>query len=200
MKLAIPNASIRAVTNLMLSMGTGEDAQQVPATAVQIKGDVEPKALEQLRAGLADKFFEPAAGGPRVPCIPELAALTWKTEYEGGTLVLDISELDDLDFDAGDELRFTNVDAKDIVFEPLANGMVSFKVNAIVRTDQDGRGRLAALLKHNVAATFSKLTQQPLAEPEGPQDDANPDQGKLDITPPITPLMPHPGADVGTKH
>lgn len=201
MKLILPIANIVAVTNLMLKHGSGAEATLVPATAVSFKGEVDPKMLDQLREGLSDIFFEKATTkAPRVPSIPELYAMSWKTEYEGGTFTLDLNELDDLDFELDEtgELQFAGVDVKALTFEPLAKGLVLFTGNAIVPTDKDGRGQLAALVRHTVKATFSKLTQKALAEPEGPQKDANPDQGKLPIegvkeAPPTTdgqPIVP----------
>lgn len=183
MKLYFPAAYIPAVTNLMLKMGTGEDASLVPAMALSITAEVNPKMLDQLREGLSDVFFEPASEkaptAPRVPSLPELAALQWKTEYEC-TLVLDISELNDLDFEA-ERLTFTGVEAKAISFEPLATGGVAMKLQVNVRADQEGRGQLSALLKHEVRVTLSKLSQKPLIEPDKPKDDAAKNQGRLPI-------------------
>lgn len=191
MKLVLPLAYIGAVTNLMLSHGTGEDATLVPATAVKLEADVDPKILDELREGLRNTFFDD--NKPAVPKIPELEAMAWKTEYEGGTLSFDISDTEDLDFEADDDrLVYLGVDVKAITFEPLATGLVAFKCNAIVRSDEAGRGRLAALLKHNVKATFSKLSQKPLAEPKKPSDDAAPSPQQELVTAdgkPITPLM-----------
>lgn len=180
MKLVLPIATVTAVPNLMLKMGTGEDASLVPGTCLCLRAEVTPEILDQLREGMSDDFFEKAGGkSPRVPRNPELGAQIWKTEYEGGTLALDLSELEDLDFEA-EVLTFGDVDAKAIGFEPLAKGMVEFSVNAIIKTDHEGRGQLAALLRHKFKVTFSKLTQKPLAEPKKPSDDAaNPNQGKL---------------------
>jgi hypothetical protein len=174
MKLSLPIAQVVAVTPLMLKHGNGEDASLVPATSLTFRGPIEPKQLEELREGLSDRFFEPASGkAPRVPAIPELdGAIGWKTEYEGFTLALDLSELEDLDFE-DENLTITGVDAKGISFEPLATGMVDFKINAIVQTDDvELRGKLNALLRHTVRATFSRLTQKPLAEPKKAGDDA----------------------------
>lgn len=184
MKIVLAVAYVSAVTNLMLSHG--EDL--VPAIALKLQAEVEPKLLEELRAGLTEKFFEAAVGdAPRVPCIPELAALTWKTEYEKGTLTLGLTETEGLAFKE-EELRFTGVDTKAISFEPLATGRLAFECNAIIRADEDGRGKLTALLKHNVKATFSKLTQKPLAEPKKPADDAASTQ---QVLPEIHPLIPN---------
>jgi hypothetical protein len=198
MKLYLPIANVTAVTNLMLKHGSGEGATQVPAKALTFRAEVAPEIIEQFRAGLTDRFFDQAADkAPRVPSIPELdGPIGWRTEYEHGTLKLDLSDLDDLDFE-DKHLTLGGVNAKDITFEPLATGMVALKVNAIVETDDaELRGKLDGILRHAVKATFSKLTQKPLAEPEGPQKDAN--QGELPIDDgskatsdgePITPLM-----------
>jgi hypothetical protein len=199
MKLYLPIAKVVAVTNLMLNHGSGEEATLVPAKSITFRAEVEPKLLEEFRAGLADRFFDPVASKePRVPAIPELEGpIGWKTEYESGTLRLDLRDLDDLDFE-DEELLLHGVNAKGITFEPLATGMVDLKVNAIVETDDaELRGKVDALLKHTLKATFSKLTQKPLMEPEGPQDGANPNQGQLPIDgatattdgQPITPLV-----------
>lgn len=181
MKLVLAIAEVVAVTNLMLRHGTGEDATLVPAKALTFRAKVQPSQLEELREGLADVFFEKTEKAPRVPSLPEIdGAIGWKTEYESGTLRLDLSNLDDLDFD-DEELVLGGVDAKDITFEPLAAGMVDFKVNAIVKSDDpEMRGKLDALLRHTVSAEFSKLTQKPLAEPKKPKDDAS-GQGTLNI-------------------
>lgn len=182
MKLSLAIAQVVAVTPLMLKHGSGEDATLVPATSLTFRAEVNPEQLVELREGLADKFFEAVAPkAPRVPSIPEIeGAIGWKTEYEDGTLRLDLSELEDLDFE-DEEITIGGVDAKGITFEPMAKGMVDFKVNAIVRSDDaELRGKLNALLRHTVRATFSKLTQKPLAEPKKPSDDAaDPNQGKL---------------------
>lgn len=184
MKIVLAVAYVSAVTNLMLSHG--EDL--VPAIALKLQAEVDPALLEELRAGLTEKFFEPAVGdAPRVPCIPELAALTWKTEYEKGAILLDLSETDGLAFEE-DELKFTSVDTKAITFEPLAKGRLAFECNVIIRADEDGRGKLTALLKHNVKATITKLTQKPLAEPKKPADDA---ASKQQVIPEIQPLIPN---------
>ncbi len=175
MKIVLAIAEVVAVTNLMLKHGTGEDATLVPAKALTFRAKVPPVVLEQLREGLTDRFFEPAPEkAPRVPSLPELdGAIGWKTEFESGTLRLDLSNLDDLDFD-DEELVLSGVDAKDITFEPLATGMVDFKVNAIVKSDDpEMRGKLDALLRHTVSASFSKLTQKPLAEPKKAKEDAS---------------------------
>lgn len=180
MKLQLPLADVSAVTNLMLKHGSGEDATQVPAKAITFRAEVAPEILDQLREGLADVFFEAvAAKAPRVPSIPELGAQVWKTEYERGTLALDLSDLDDLDFEDL-HLTLSGVDVKDITFEPLATGMVAFKANAVVETDDsETRGKLDAILRHTVKATFTKLTQKPLAEPKKAKDDAADGQGTL---------------------
>lgn len=180
MKLALPIAYIRAVTNLMLN--EGED--QVPAIALSIESEVLPAILDELREGLFGKFFDVVSDkAPAVPSIPELSALSWKTEYERGTLKLDLEETEGLAFQ--DELlEHGGVDVKAITFEPLPTGMLQFKCTAIVRADEEGRGKLTALLKHNVKATFTKLTQKPLAEPKRPKDDAAEDgrQGAFEMT------------------
>lgn len=201
MKLHLPIANVVAVTNLMLKHGSGDDATLVPAKALTFRAEVAPEILEQFRAGLTDRFFDKAKDKePRVPSIPELdGALGWGVEYESGTLRLDLSDLDDLDFE-DEELALGGVNAKDITFEPLRTGMVALKVNAIVETDDaELRGKLDALLRHTVKATFSKLTQKPLMEPEKPQDGPNPNQAELPIDDkgvsattdgqPITPLV-----------
>lgn len=198
MKLTLIVAHVAAVTNLMLKNGSGEEATLVPAKALTLRAEVEPKMLDELRANLADRFFDQPTekGAPRVPSIPELdGPIGWKTEYEGATLALDLSELQDLDFE-DEHLTLTGVNAKDITFQPLPTGMVDFKVNAIVETDEpEMRGKLDALLKHTVRATFSKLTQKPLIEPEKPGDDAASKQTKLGLEPPtkdgkpVEPLM-----------
>lgn len=175
MKLALPDAYVPAVTNLMLN--EGDDL--VPASCIKLEAELDPKALEELRPGLRDKFFEQGTK-PAIPSIPELAALSWKTEYEKGDLVLDLSETDGLDF-KDTELRYAGVDVKAIEFEPLATGLVAFKANAIIRTDEKGRGKLTALVKHNVKATFSKLTQKVIEEEIQETEDDN--QGELEITP-----------------
>lgn len=188
MKLALPLAQVVAVTNLMLRHGSGDEATLVPAKALTFRAEVHPEILDQLREGLTDKFFDAAVGkAPRVPSIPEIETLAWKTEYESGTLALDLTELDDLDFE-DEHMTLSGVDAKDITFEPLATGMVAFKVNAIVTTDDaEERGKLDGLLRHTVRATFSKLTQKPLAEPKKPGDDsAQGDLLKQPETPPTT--------------
>jgi len=184
MKLAMPLAYVGAVTNLMLNHGSGEDAELVPAKALQLRAEVSPEILDQLREGLADKFFEAAVPkAPRVPSIPELEVMNWKTEYERGTLAINLADTDGLAFD-DEDITLTGVTVKSITFEPLATGMVDFKVSAIVETDEETGGKLAALLKHTVKATFSKLTQKPLAAPDKPKDDAaDANQGKLDIVP-----------------
>lgn len=173
MKLVFPAAFISAVTNLMLKHGSGDGATLVPATALKLKGQVDPKMLNELREGLRDKFFDD--NKPAVPTIPELAALGWKTEYEGGTLALGLGDTEDLDFD-DESLVLMGVDAKDIIFEPLATGMCDLEVNAIVQADTETRGKLTSLARHTVKATFSKLTQKPLAEPKKPSDDAADDR------------------------
>jgi hypothetical protein len=181
MKLTLIVANIAAVTPLMLKKGSGDAATQVPAKALTIKAEVAPELLNELRDGLADKFFEPPTkDAPRVPCIPEIeGAIAWKTEYESGTLALDLSQLEDLDFE-DKHLTLHGVSAKDIAFEPLPSGMVAFKVNAVFETDDaELRGKLDGLLRHVVRATFSKLTQKPLIKPEGPQDDAASRQQEL---------------------
>lgn len=183
MKLYLPIAQVTAVTPLMLKHGTGEDAGLEPATSITFRAEVDPKLLDELREGLADRFFEPVNGkGPRVLSVPEFeGAFGWKTEYEGSNLVLNLEDCDDLDFD-DEELVLAGVDAKGITFEPLAKGMVDFKVNAIVRSDDpELRGKLNGILRHTVKAVFSKLTQKPLAEPKKPKDDGAKDQGKLDL-------------------
>lgn len=169
MKLVFPLAYVAAVTNLMLA--EGED--QVPAQALKIEAEVAPELLNQLRDGLADVFFERPAGdkAPAIPRVPELAALSWRTEYEKGRLELDLEDTEGLAF-TDQQLAFQGVDVKAIEFEPLATGMVAIKANAIIRGDEEQRGKVTALLKHTVKATFTKLTQKPLAEPEKPQDDA----------------------------
>jgi hypothetical protein len=174
MKLYLASANVVAVTNLMLSHGTGEDKTLVPAKALSFRAEIDPKLLDELREGLADLFFEPSNGkGPRVPSIPEIdGAIGWKTEYEGGTLKLDLGQLDDLDFD-DEELVCTGVDTKAISFEPLATGRAIFKCNAIVTSDDpEMRGKLDALLRHDLPVTFTKLTQKPLAAPKKAGDDA----------------------------
>lgn len=180
MKLVLPIASVTAVPNLMLRQGSGEDSILVPATCLCLRAEVTPEILDQLREGMADDFFEKGVGkAPRVPRNPELGMQTWKTEYQGGAAALDLSELEDLDFEA-EVLTFTDVDAKAICWENLTKGVVDLQMNAIIKTDHEGRGQLAALLKHKFKVTFSKLTQKPLAEPKKPSDDAaNPNQGKL---------------------
>lgn len=178
MKLNLPNAYIKAVTNLMLKMGTGDAATLVPATAISMEDEVAPGILEELREGLRGKFFD-MEQRPPVPSIPELAALTWRTEYEGGVLVFDLEGCEDLDFEVkGDTLEMKGVDVKSITFEPTATGRVAWHCTAIVRSDQKERGYLTALVKHNVKATFTKLTQKPLEPPE-PQPD-NP-QRQLEV-------------------
>lgn len=180
MKLSFPICYITAVTNLMLKEGSGDDATHRPAKAITFRAEVSPSQLDELRDGLSNVFFEPAHDkAPRVPAIPELGVQHWKTEYEHGTLALDLSKLEDLDFE-DEHLTLGGANVKDLEFEPLSTGMVSIKGNAVVETDDaELRGKLDGLLKHTVRATFSKLTQKPLAEPEGPQDDAN--QGRLPI-------------------
>jgi hypothetical protein len=152
MKLVLAIAQVAAVTNLMLKHGSGEDATLVPGKCLSFRA--------QIKA-------------PRVPSIPELdGAIGWKTEYESGTLKLDLSELNDLDFE-DDELVLTGVNAKAITFTPLATGMVDLTVNAIVELDDpELRGKLDAILRHTVKATFLKLTQKPLAAPKTAGDDA----------------------------
>lgn len=177
MKLELPIAYVAAVTNLMLS--EGDDL--VPAQALKLEAEVEPALLEELREGLTARFFEqPGEGAQAIPSVPELAALGWKTEYEKGTLTLDLSETEGLAFE-DEKLKFTGVDVKAIEFEPLATGMLSFKANAIVRANEEARGKLTALLKHDVRATFTKLTQKPLAEPKKPKDDMANSQGQLEM-------------------
>lgn len=174
MKLYLPIAEVTAVTPLMLKMGTGEDATLEPATSLTLRAEVHPEVLDELREGLSDRFFEKGDGkSPRVPCIPELdGALGWKSEYEAGTLKLDLSDLEDLDFE-DEELTIGGVDAKGITFEPLPKGMLDFKVNAIIRSDDvELRGKLNGLLRHTLKATFLKMTQKPLAAPKAPKDDA----------------------------
>lgn len=190
MKLVLPVAYVAAVTNLMLNVG--EDL--VPATALKLEAEVDPRFLEELRIGLFGKFFdEPAKEAPAVPSIPELATLVWKTEYEKGTLTLFLGDTQGLAFE-DPELRHPGVDVKAIEFEPLATGRLSFRATAIIRADEEGRGKLSALLKHEVRATFSKLTQKPLLEPKKPADDA---QVPLDLKP----LIPNADAPrAGTKH
>jgi hypothetical protein len=169
MKLILPLAYIPAVPNLMLN--EGDDL--VPAICVKFEAEVAPEILDELRPGMAAVFFERPAGdkAPAIPKMPELAALGWRTEYEHGRLEIDLSDTDGLAF--GDaELACSGVDVKAIEFEPLATGLVAFKANAIIRGDEELRGKITALLKHTVRATFSKLTQKPLAEPEKPKDDA----------------------------
>lgn len=174
MKLVLSIANVVAVTPLMLKHGTGDEAALEPATALTLRADTPPSILEELREGLADKFFEPAEKGPRVPCIPELAgALGWKTEFESATLKLDLSNCEDLDF-SDEELVIAGTELKGIEFEPLSTGMVGFKCNAIIRSDDpELRGKLNGLLRHTVSATFTKLTQKPLAEPKKAKDDAS---------------------------
>jgi hypothetical protein len=173
MKLVLAIAQVAAVTNLMLKHGSGEEATLVPGKCLSFRAQIEPHALDELREGLADIFFEKTEKGPRVPSIPELdGAIGWKTEYESGTLKLDLSDLDDLDFE-DEELVLTGVNAKAITFTPLATGMVDFTVNAIVELDDpELRGKLDAILRHTVKATFLKLTQKPLAAPKTAGDDA----------------------------
>lgn len=184
MKLAIEIALVAAVTPLMLKHGSGEDASLVPATSLSLKGEISPKQLEELREGLADLFFEPSEKGPRVPSMPELGAQTWKTEYQDGTLKLDLEDLDDLDFE-DEEIAISGVELKAISFEPLTTGKVDFSCNAIVRdTDADLRGKLNALLRHKVGVSFSKLTQKPLAAPKKPADDSSAHQAPLPGTEP----------------
>lgn len=177
MKLVFPLAYVAAITNLMLS--EGDDL--VPAQAVKLEAEVHPDLLNELREGLPDVFFDKPAGdkAPAVPRLPELAALTWRTEYEQGRIELDLSDTEGLAFEDR-EIACQGVDVKAIEFEPLATGMVSIKANAILRGDEEQRGKITALLKHTVRATFSKLTQKPLAEPKRAKDDAaNANQGEL---------------------
>lgn len=182
MKLYLANALVVAVTPLMLKHGSGEDATLVPATALTFSAQVPPKQLDELRAGLSDRFYEPEQPKlPRVLSVPEIdGAIGWKTEYQSGTLKLDLEQLEDLDFD-DDELVVSGVNAKGITFEPLATGMVDFKVNGIVTSDDpELRGKLNGLLRHKLPVTFTKLTQMPLAEPKKPKDDASSGQGTLE--------------------
>jgi hypothetical protein len=169
MKLVFPLAYVKAVTNLMLSEGD----DQVPAQSLTIEAEVVPSTIDELRDKLSEVFFDMVAGdkAPAVPRLPELAALCWRTEYENGRLELDLTDTEGLAF-SDQRLEFQGVDVKAIEFEPLATGMVAIKANAIIRGDEDQRGKLTALLKHTVMATFSKLTQKPLMEPEQPKDDA----------------------------
>lgn len=180
MKLTIEVAMVAAVTPLMLKHGSGEDATLVPASSLTLKGEVAPKQLEELREGLSDIFFEKNEKGPRVPSLPELGAQSWQTEFEDGTLKLDLEDLEDLDFE-DEELAMSGVELKSIAFEPLKTGRVDFSCNAIVRTDDaELRGKLNALLRHKVGVSFSKLTQKPLAAPKKPSDDAaSANQGNL---------------------
>lgn len=179
MKLEFAAAYIGAVTNLMLKHGSGDNAQLVPATAVKIESEILPVQLEELRAGLRDKFFEPGSE-PGIPSLPELGALIWKTEYAGGTIAFGLDELKDLDFEVKDgALLFHGANLKDIEFEPLAKGTAAFNANVIIKTDGVGRGQLAALLKHKVKATFTLASQQPLDAPV----QENTAQGTLEIAP-----------------
>jgi hypothetical protein len=185
MKLLLAIANITAVTPLMLKMGTGDDATQVPATSITFRGEVEPTLLDELRPGLSDFFFSKQSdNSPRVPLLPELVgALGWKTEYESGLLALDLSALEDLDFD-DENLAIPGVEVKGITFEPQANGMCDFKMNAIVKSEPKLRGKLNGLLRHTLRATFSKLTQKPLIEAPKPSDDAASAQTQLGLEPP----------------
>lgn len=173
MKLTFPLAYIGAVTNLMLTEGD----DQVPAQAIKIEAEVVPALLDQLREGLADVFFEQPAGekAPAIRKIPEIGSIAWKTEYERGRLELDLSETEGLAFtDERLEFQGVDMDVKSIELSApdLAEGIVAITLNAIVKGDEEQRGKVTALLKHTVKATFSKLTQKALAEPKTAGDDA----------------------------
>lgn len=183
MKIVLPIATVAAVTPLMLKHGSGEEATLVPAKSITFKAEVQPVTLNELREGLDERFFEAASEkGPRVPALPELdGAIGWRTEYEGGTLRLDLSQLEDLDFD-DEELVLAGVEVNSITFEPLATGMVAWRMNAIVTSDDpEVRGKIDGLLRHTVSAEFTKLTQRPLAEPKKPKDDMANKQGELEM-------------------
>lgn len=178
MKLLLVSATVTAVTNLMLKHGSGEDARLVPATSLSLKAEVPPALLDELREGLANVFFEKQAAGssaPRVPCLPELDTLSWKTEYQEAVLTVDVEAIaDELDFEVPEsgKLRFGDTEVKSITFAPSPKGAVDFTCNVIVRGDAEDRGRLTALQRHKAGITLEQLSQKPLAQPKKPADDA----------------------------
>jgi hypothetical protein len=168
-KISVNDALVTATTPIAENHGQEEIVHGI---SMRFECQVPPRALQQLSRKLPKMFF----AEDDIPTEPNLGEAKWRLEYENAHVFVNGQE-------------FHGVDVKKITVEARAGFLVDLGFSLKIMCDDEARGKLTGLLKHEVKVVIEKATQKRIEDPAEDGEDGTKGNGKQGALPEITPLL-----------